>query len=293
MSNKIDLSGGKNQLQPHGIIQTKNALFAHAKTYANRAAREADATLTAADVDTIAFQSDEKSSWLLTAAGPPPVWSELPIVYVAPTFSAFGISGQTTPLEVGDEIATARTFTWTTTTPTSVEANSISLTDVTGTGGGSVVIDSGLANDSSEATAYPVAVIKKTSATSHTFRVGATSTRGVAITREYSVYWQWKRYHGTSAAASLDEAGIKGLLNSALASGFAGSFTFVASNYKYICYAKALGEATSFKDSSTMLDVAMEPKQTVSVENDQLETTEYYVHRTTNVIGSAITIVVA
>lgn len=290
MANKIDLSGGFNRLQPHGITASKNAMFAHAKTYANKTAREADATLTADDINTVAIQTNEKSMWLLTANGPPPVWVELPVAYVAPTFSAFAISGQTTPLEVGASIATARTFTWTTTSPSNVEANSVSLLDVTG---GNIVIDGGLADDSSEATAYPAAPITKTTATSHTFRVGATSSRGVAFTRDYSVAWQWRRYYGTSAAAGpLNEAAVKALLTNELAPSLAGTLTFGAGDYKYIAYASSLGDASSFKDAATSLDIAMEAPYIVTLTT--LGVPEIYnVHRTTNVIGSAITIVVA
>jgi hypothetical protein len=290
MSNKIDLSGGFNRLQPSGIAAFKDSMFAHAKTYANRTTREADATLTANDINIIALQIDEKSMWLLTANGPPPVWVELPVAYVAPTFSAFAISGQTTPLEVGASIAASRTFTWTTTSPSNVEANSVSLLDVTG---GNVVIASGLVDDSSEATAYPAAPITKTAATSHTFRVGATSTRGAAFTRDYSVAWQWRRYYGTSAAAGpLNEAAVKALSTTELSSSFSGSLTFGAGDYKYIAYASSLGDASSFKDAATSLDIAMEAPYIVTLTT--LGVAEIYnVHRTTNVIGSAITIVVA
>jgi hypothetical protein len=293
MSNKIDLSGGFNRLKPHNIVETKNAMFAHAKTYANMTARESDATLTADDINTVAIQTNEKSMWLLTANGPPPVWVELPVAYVPPTFSAFGIAAQTTPLEVGDAIATARTFTWTTTSPSNVEANSVALMDVTG---GMVPIASGLADDSSEATAYPAAIIRKVTALSHTFRIRASSSRGISFTRDYTVSWYWRRFSGASALAGpLVEAEIEGLTTKDLAAGFAGTYVLGANNYKYICYAAALGTATSFVDAGTGFAVAMEPSYTVDVTNpfgvDTL--TSYRVHRTTNTIVSAINIVVA
>ena len=293
MSNKIDLSGGFNRLKPHNIVETKNAMFAHAKTYANMTARESDATLTADDINTVAIQTNEKSMWLLTANGPPPVWVELPVAYVPPPFSAFGISGQTTPLEVGDAIATARTFTWTTTSPSNVEANSVALQDVTG---GMVPIASGLADDSSEATAYPAAPIQKTAAAVHTFRIRASSSRGISFTRDYTVSWYWRRFSGASALVGpLSEAQVEALTTSSLASGFAGTYVLGANNYKYICYAAALGTATSFVDAGTGFAVAMEAPYTVSVTNafGPATTTNYNVHRTTNTIVSAINIVVS
>jgi hypothetical protein len=289
MANKIDLSGGFNRLQPHGITASKNAMFAHAKTYANRTAREADATLTADDINTIAFQTNEKSMWLLTANGPPPVWVELPVAYVAPTFSAFGISGQTTPLEVGDTIAAARTFTWTTTTPDNLEANTIALADTTL----GLSIATGLADDGTEATAYPAAPIQKTSALSHVFGIRGQTTRGASILRSYTVSWYWRRFSGTSALTSLNEVQVEALTTSALASGFAGTYVLGANDYKYICYAAVLGTATSFVDAGTGFAVAMNAPDTVSLTNAFGQTTNYNVHRTTNTIVSAINIVVS
>lgn len=290
MSNKIDLSGGFNRLKPHNIVETKNAMFAHAKTYANRAAREADATLTADDINTVAIQTNEKSMWLLTANGPPPVWVELPVPYVAPTFSAFGISGQTTPLEVGDAIATSRTFTWTTTTPTSLEANTIDLADTTL----GLSIATGLADDGTEATAYPAAPIQKTAVGSHVFGIRGYTTRGSSILRSYTVSWYWRRFSGTSALVGpLLEAQVEALTTSALAAGFAGTYALGANDYKYICYAAVLGTATSFVDAGTGFAVAMEAPYTVSLTNAFGQTTNYNVHRTTNTIVSAINIVVS
>jgi hypothetical protein len=289
MSNKIDLSGGFNRLKPHNIVETKNAMFAHAKTYANRTAREADATLTADDINTVAIQTNEKSMWLLTANGPPPVWVELPVAYVAPTFSAFAIAAQTTPLEVGDAIADARTFTWTTTTPGNIEANTIDLADTTL----GLSIATGLADDGTQATAYPAAPIQKTSALSHIFGIRGYTSRGSSIIRSYTVSWYWRRFSGTSALTSLNEVQVEALTTSALASGFAGTYVLGANDYKYICYAAALGTATSFVDAGTGFAVAMNAPDTVSLTNAFGQTTNYNVHRTTNTIVSAINIVVA
>lgn len=289
MSNKIDLSGGFNRLKPHNIAETKNAMFAHAKTYANRTAREADATLTADDINTVAIQTNEKSMWLLTANGPPPVWVELPVAYVAPTFSAFAIAAQTTPLEVGDTIAAARTFTWTTTTPGNIEANTIDLADTTL----GLSIATGLADDGTQATAYPAAPIQKISALSHVFGVRGYTSRGSSIIRSYTVSWYWRRFSGTSALTSLNEVQVEALTTSALASGFAGTYVLGANDYKYICYAAALGTATSFVDAATGFAVAMNAPDTVSLTNAFGQTTNYNVHRTTNTIVSAINIVVA
>lgn len=218
------------------------------------------------------------------------MWDGLLYPYQYPAFTAFAISGQTTPLEVGDTIAINRTFTWATSNSSNVNANSIDLYDVTG----SASIATGLANDGSEATSYPASPIQKTSATTHTFRVDGVNSKSETFSRTYTVTWQWKRYYGESTnAGPLTEAQIEALRINGLASGFAATYTFVGGGYKYLAYPAVLGTATSFKDQSTGLDVPFESSYTVSVTNGFSQTTNYRVHRTTNIMGSGISIIVS
>jgi len=78
-----------------------------------------------------------------------------------------------------------------------------------------------------------------------------------------------------------------------LKSGFAGTYSFAAGGYKYIAYPAVYGTATQFTDQLTNFNVAMQAPYTVSVTNTFGQTTSYNVHRTTNVLGSSINIVVA
>jgi hypothetical protein len=77
-----------------------------------------------------------------------------------------------------------------------------------------------------------------------------------------------------------------------LSSSYAGSYAFGSGGYKYICYPTTFGTATSFKDSLTQLDVAMEPSYTITITNDFGIAQAYNIHRTTNILGATITIVV-
>lgn len=208
--------------------------------------------------------------------------------YQVPSFSSFSITGQSTPVEVGSSITANPTFTWATTNASNVSANTIQIVDVTG---GSAVLHSGGANDGTQATS--LAVVTKTSATSHTFRITGTNSASANFTRDLVIAWQWKRFYGESASASLNETGIEALRVGGIVSGFAGTYSFSAGGYKYLSYPTALGTATSFKDQSTNLDVPFEAATTVSVTNTYGVTTTYNVHRTTNVLGSAINIIVA
>lgn len=67
----------------------------------------------------------------------------------------------------------------------------------------------------------------------------------------------------------------------------------MAGDYKYFCYPTTLGTATTFKDSSTNLDVAMESPYLISVTNTYGTTLSYRVHRTTNILGSSINIIIS
>jgi len=213
--------------------------------------------------------------------------------YQYPAFTAFAISGQTTPIEVGDAIATNRTFTWSTSNSSNVATASIDLIDVTG---GGVTIASGLTNDGTEATSYPAAPITKTSATTHSFRIDGENTHSGTFNRTFTVEWQWRKFYGESVTAGpLIEDEIEALRVNGLSSAFAGTYAFSAGGYKYLSYPAVLGTATTFKDQSTNLDVPFNAVYTVNVTNTAAtpQTTSYNVHRTTNIIGSAINIVVS
>jgi len=208
--------------------------------------------------------------------------------YQSPSFNAFSMSGQSTTVEVGATTPANPTLTWSTANSGNISANTIQITNVTG---GNVVLLSGSANDGTQA--VTLAPITKTTASSHTLRIQATNSLGGTFTRDYTVTWQWRVFYGESASASLDEAGVEALRVGSLASGYSGTKSFSAGGYKYFAYPTAMGVATSFKDSSTNLDVPFQPPQTVSVTNANGVTTNYYVYRSTNVLGSAINIVIA
>jgi hypothetical protein len=100
-------------------------------------------------------------------------------------------------------------------------------------------------------------------------------------------------YYGTSANTSLTEAQIEALASSGLQSGRTGNYTFGAGDYKWICYPTSFGTtntSTGFKDTSTNLAVPFESPLTVSVTNAYGQTTNYYAYRSTNIMGSTITI---
>ena len=208
--------------------------------------------------------------------------------YQTPAFSLFNITGLTNPLEVGDTITANPTFTWATTNSSNINTNTISITDVTG---GNMVLVNNIANDGTKS--VTLASIQKTTATSHQFKIAATSTQNTTFNKTLTVNWQWKRFYGENTNTSLTETDIKALRINGLSTGFVGTYSFNGGGYKYICYPSNFGTATTFKDQSTNLTVPFDSVTTVSVTNGYGITTTYNVHKSANIMGSAITVIVS
>lgn len=225
--------------------------------------------------------------------------------YISPTFSAFAISGESTSQEVGDQIPAAITFTWSTTTPGNIQANSIDIIDVTG---GNIVLAAGLANDGGEAVVQGAPVSRVTPG-SYQYKIQALDTLLNAFNRTLTFTWFFRRYAGAQAAATLTEAQIEALTISALATGYAGTYATPAGGFKYICFANSVGgQINSVKDSDTLLNVPFATSADnaaysnidgggfsfalVSVTNAFGVTDNYRVYRTQNALGAAVTLLV-
>jgi hypothetical protein len=108
------------------------------------------------------------------------------------------------------------------------------------------------------------------------------------------VSWWWRGYYGESVnAGPLGESDIEGLRVGSLITSFAGTYSFLGGGYKYLCYPVALGKATSFIDVATQFNVPFEDAISVSVTNSFGVTANYWVHRSTNIMGGAISIAVS
>ena len=208
--------------------------------------------------------------------------------YQYPAFSSFSISGQSSPIEVGTEITGVETFIWGTTHPTNIQANSINIYDITG----SSTLFTGLVNDGSEPYDFTPPIVYNSQA-SNQWRIEGTNTKSQTFIRNYTVSWQWRIYWGTSPNTSLTESEIEALADDRLDTNVPGNYSFAAGDYKYFAWPSLFNQPASFKDQATSLDVPMESPDIVSVTNVNGITTNYSVYRTTNIIGSSITIVVA
>lgn len=230
------------------------------------------------------------------------MWDSLLYPYQAPAFTAFSISGQSTTVEVGTTISGTKTFTWSTSNSSNVQANSITIRDVTN----ATNLATGLANDGSEA--LSVGTVQKTSATSHQWSITGTNTQSGNFSASFTVSWVWRLYYGTSTNTTLTEPQIEALANSLLTSTAARTYSYPGGGYKYLAFPTTFTAPSSFKDASNNLNVAMADSSDaasysntanglsfaiVSVTNSLGQTVNYRVYRTKNILGGSINIVVA
>lgn len=220
--------------------------------------------------------------------------------YQIPAFSSFSISGAANQ-EVGQVFSGSKTFSWGTTNSGNVQANSITIKDTTN----SVTLATGLANTGS--TVISISVTKSTPA-SNVWTIQAQNTLGTNFSTTTTINWYYRLYYGLSSSVTLNAAAILALTGNTLTSTRAATYSFGAGNYKYFAWPDSFGGATSFKDTSTNLNVAMADNTDnaaysnlqngfyyalVSVTNAYSITTNYRVYRSKNILGGSINIIVA
>lgn len=227
--------------------------------------------------------------------------------YSAPAFTAFGITGQSTPIEVGATIAAGnKTFTWSTSNSANVAANSISIVDTTA----GTTLATGLANDGTQV--ISISAITNNVPATQVWTINGTNTHAGAFSRTYTVNWYWRVYAGTNAAVTVTANQIKALTDaSGLRADFPGSYPIAsAAGYKYFCFPDSMGDVTLFFDSNgnfpwdmaTVSDNAAYSNHQatggdyyyaiVSVTNAQSVATNYRVYRSTNTFSGTPVFVV-
>lgn len=232
------------------------------------------------------------------------VFNELFYPYQAPAFTAFALSGVSSPLEVGASFGPSVTFTWSTSNGGNVAANSIAITDITS----STSVVTGAGNTGSHAANTGSAVTRST-AGNHQFGISGTNSNSGTFSGSLTLQWEWREYYGASGNATLSAANVLGLASSRLTTGYAGTYAMAAGGYKYICLADANGgQLNSVKDQATGFSVPMATTADnaaysntdgggynyalVSVTNAQGVTANVRCYRTLNILGGAITMVV-
>lgn len=219
------------------------------------------------------------------------MWTALLYPYQPPAFTSFSRANLNTTYELGETVAIgSQTFTWAISNSANVSANTVSIVQNVAP---VTTLYGPAANVGTSAITVSTAYSAGTSTTTTLYTISAVNTSGSSFSTTISRSWRPRIYYGTSATSPLTAANVVALANNPLSSGFAGTYSFAAGNYKYFCYPSSFGTATTFKDSSTNLDVAMEALYVVSITNAFGVTQNYNVHRTTNILGSSINIIIS
>lgn len=204
--------------------------------------------------------------------------------YQNPGFSSFNYS-ISQPLEVGTTISGFKNFVWATSNSSNVSPNSLTIKDFTN----NVILASGLANDGSES--LDIGTVLHNTASSHTWKISGVNTNAITFERDFTVGWRWRIFYGESVADITTAPPVSGLRVTALVDDAPGTYSFLGGGYKYICYPTSFGILTTFKDQSTGLDVPFQ-QRILSITNANGVTTNYYIHRSTNILGASINIIV-
>jgi hypothetical protein len=246
--------------------------------------------------DAVAWQALQPGTfgYVLTTQGPgfPVVWGP-GTGTLSPAFTSFGITGQSTPVEVGATIGNGpETFTWSTSNSGSVQANSISIVDTTA----SNTLASGLANTGSDTITIPG--ILNILPASQVWTINGVSTASANFSATFAVLWEWRVYSGGSTNVTLTANQIKALsASSNLQASYGGTYPITngSNGYYYLSYPDSMGSVVNFTDASTGFPISMATASDnaaysntangwsyalVSVTNANSITTNYRVYRT-------------
>ena len=149
--------------------------------------------------------------------------------------------------------------------------------------------------------------ITKVVQTSNTWRISATRSNSSTFSRDFSTFWYWRVFSGTSTNLTLTAPQVQALTNSALQASVATTIQYVAGGYKYYGIPSTFGFPSLFKDVNTNLNVAMAGiaegytstngngiyYQSVSITNAYGVVNNYRIYRTRNVLGGAIKIAIS
>lgn len=240
------------------------------------------------------------------------MWNLLLYPFIVPTFTAFwlddGFGAGWALIECGDSVNSPnQVFIWATSTPANIDdgiAGSLQIQDSTG---GIIVADS-LFDTGTTTVDYSgggvlVPITNNVMAT-NTWTIYGLSTNlpPDSFTRNWTSYWNWSLYVGDQAGAgNLNQAQIMALalynyVGTSMANSAFGNYIFpAAATYKTLCFPVApdWNQPATFKDLATGFNVPMQAPYVVAVTNAFGQTENYNCYRTTNIIGGAITIIVA
>lgn len=202
--------------------------------------------------------------------------------YQYPAFTSFYINGQATTLEVGDAVVGGtRDFRWNTSNNQNIQANSITIKDVTE----NTVLGSNLANDGQENLDIGADKVVTTPNGSHIWRISGINTKNQTFSRDFKVTWLARVYWGLTTNENPDETEIKNAANSQLKSNKTGTYNFNnpgGEYYYFIAFPVNYGSTyNSWRDTDSGFEVDGTFANDVSITNSFGVTLTYKVLRTT------------
>lgn len=213
------------------------------------------------------------------------VVTDLLYPYQKPNFNTFNIS-EMSDVEVGyTYVGDDKDVSWTITNVGNITPNTIVIRDDTSAN----VLANNIPNASPTVISFPIKT--RNTAGTNVWSISTTNTDSSISSATFAIEWKWATYYGESAQTSLTGFEVNSLRIKTLSSTANQTLSYLGGNYKYFAYPTLMGQRTVFKDSLTGLPVQMESPYTVSVTNQYGVTATYYVHRTSNKLGSSITII--
>lgn len=231
------------------------------------------------------------------------MWDDLLYPYQNPAWTTFNINAGATPREVGNGIASNRTYTYAASNSDNIDGDTVDIT-YSGAGVSGTILSNGNYSDSPNTVTH--AAINPTTAGTVVFTVQADNTNGATFSKTKSYSFRFNAFYGVSVSQTLDESGIEGL-TSRLQTSENTSYDMSAGGYKYICYPDEFGDAGSIKMDGFNVALASDEdddffseSQTngltygeVSVTNSYGIQRTYRVYRSKNILGAAVTFVIS
>lgn len=208
--------------------------------------------------------------------------------FIAPTFSAFTITGQSTTVPVGTVVSGIKEFAWSFNNSGNVQANTLDIRDVTN----GVYLETNISVSSPSFT--DVGSVTKTTQTSHSWRVEATDIQGnTFVSSDFSINWRFFRHWGFSNAPPSTSGDILNLPGSELSTNHSktldtGSPT--GNQYFSFTYPTSFGTLSSITVNG-FPSIASFTQSTVSHTDALGVTTDYYLYVSNNTFNSSATIV--
>jgi hypothetical protein len=206
------------------------------------------------------------------------MWDALLYPYQVPTFTAFSVSGQATPIECGIAMDTAsKAFIWSTSNPTNIQANTIAIYDVTALNS----LATGLSNTGSTVISCST-ITNYNSGDTQVYRISGTNSNSVAMANLTVTYtWLAPFYYGVGAAA-LSVSDLQALTKSVVAkSGKIVSYS-PSSQKIYFAYDASYGYLTKIQDPNGFDITSTFTVSTISFTNNSPNykgtTKNYYVY---------------